>query len=390
MAWVNTRRATDGSMRYLGMFRDPSGAQRSAGAFRQRAEALRAGHAAEAKVHDGSWVDRKAGQIRFADYVEQSWWPSLQHLELTTKAAYRSILDAHYLPHFGQFPMAAIRPTDVQGWVNTVARTGLSARSTRKHHTMLTSIFKAALRDRIVPYNPCLETTLPKVVTPPREIITPAQFEQLLAAIPSQHRVLLLVGIETGMRWGELAGLRPRHLDLERRLIVVQETMVEISKKNSPTSERFQVKPYPKNDKRRVITIGEELSKLLSSRICEFGMGPDDLLFPSTSRDLQQPTSRNTFRTKVWRPAVEAAGIPVGVRMHDLRHAHASWLLAGGADLKTVMDRLGHSQITTTQRYLHALPGADELALEAFLRIRNQRPSSPPHPEPRGIGGPSL
>jgi site-specific recombinase XerD len=60
------------------------------------------------------------------------------------------------------------------------------------------------------------------------------------------------------------------------------------------------------------------------------------------------------------------------MRMHDLRHAHASWLLAGGADLKTVMDRLGHSQIQTTQKYLHTLPEADEQALAALTRIESR------------------
>ena len=79
--------------------------------------------------------------------------------------------------------------------------------------------------------------------------------------------------------------------------------------------------------------------------------------------------SRNTFRTRGWLPATRRAGLE-GVRIHDLRHAHASWLLAGGADLKTVMARLGHTQIQTTQRYLHTLPGADEGALQAFQRIR--------------------
>ena len=59
-------------------------------------------------------------------------------------------------------------------------------------------------------------------------------------------------------------------------------------------------------------------------------------------------------------------------RFHDLRHAHASWALAGGADLKAVMDRLGHAQITTTQRYLHTLPESDDQALIAFSRIRNR------------------
>jgi site-specific recombinase XerD len=84
--------------------------------------------------------------------------------------------------------------------------------------------------------------------------------------------------------------------------------------------------------------------------------------------------SRNTFRTRAWLPAVEKAQIDFGVRMHDLRHAHASWLLAGGADLKGVMDRMGHAQIQTTQKYLHALPDTDQRNLDAFERIlRNKR-----------------
>jgi len=81
------------------------------------------------------------------------------------------------------------------------------------------------------------------------------------------------------------------------------------------------------------------------------------------------PISRNTFRTCVWRPAVRASGIDFDVRVHGLRHAHASWLLAGGSDLKSVMDRMGHAQITTTQKYLDALPDADQRKLDALRRI---------------------
>jgi len=57
--------------------------------------------------------------------------------------------------------------------------------------------------------------------------------------------------------------------------------------------------------------------------------------------------------------------------MHDLRHAHASWLLAGGADLKTVMDRLVHSQIQTTQKYLHSLPDADDTCQRTRRRYKD-------------------
>lgn len=66
------------------------------------------------------------------------------------------------------------------------------------------------------------------------------------------------------------------------------------------------------------------------------------------------------------------AGVDFDLRMHDLRHAHASSLLAGGADLKAVMERIGHSQIMTTQKYLHTLPEAQDEELVAFERIRTR------------------
>lgn len=82
------------------------------------------------------------------------------------------------------------------------------------------------------------------------------------------------------------------------------------------------------------------------------------------------------FRTHIWRPAVEAAGIPASTKMQGLRHAHASWLLAGGADLEVVKERLGHSSIVTTQKYLGTLDETDQTAIDALTRIRS-RGSSP-------------
>jgi site-specific recombinase XerD len=77
------------------------------------------------------------------------------------------------------------------------------------------------------------------------------------------------------------------------------------------------------------------------------------------------------FHDQIWDPTIKKAGLEKGVRVHDLRHAHASWLLAGGADLQVVKERMGHGSITTTERYLHTLPTADETALTALSNIRN-------------------
>ncbi len=79
---------------------------------------------------------------------------------------------------------------------------------------------------------------------------------------------------------------------------------------------------------------------------------------------------RDWFTRQVWKPALATAGLTFTVRMHDLRHAHASWLLAGGADLQVVKERLGHASIATTELYLHTLPDADDTALDALSKIR--------------------
>ena len=81
---------------------------------------------------------------------------------------------------------------------------------------------------------------------------------------------------------------------------------------------------------------------------------------------------RAWFRREVWQPALERAGLTFEVRFHDLRHAHASWLLAGGADIQVVKERMGHSSITTTQKYLHTLPNADAAAVAALDNIRRR------------------
>ncbi len=374
MGWVVERPVRDGKTRYTAAYRDRAGRIRSAGTFSTRREADRAAGRQDGKVIDGSWIDPTGGRIGFAEYAMEVWLPS-RHLEVTTRAGYLSYLRNHFVPFFGPTPLADVMPSTVQQWVRQVADQGLSPRSIAKYHVMLHSVFARAVRDRLIAFNPCQDTELPKVITRKARTLTPDEFAAILTEIPERFGALVMTDIETGLRWGELVALRPRHIDFLRRTITVEETIVEVSRKDSPTGERMIVKPYPKDDEPRTLRVSQALLDTLAARIAELGLARDDLLFPSREIAGGQPLSRATFNTRYWKPAVQRSGVDFPVRMHDLRHAHASWLLAGGADLKTVMERMGHSQIMTTQKYLHTLPDADDKALAAFEAVRKRATS---------------
>jgi integrase len=378
MPWVERRVISSGVVRYKAIYRDPAGRKRSAGMFTSKTAASKAAHAADGAIDHGSWIEPKNGRITFTRYVEDAWWPS-RHLEVSTKAAYRSNLDHHLVPYFGELPLEAILPTTVQAWVTDALAGGLSPRSVRKYHTLLHGIFARAVRDRVINANPAAYTELPKVIAKRMRALTPAEFDTLMTNIPVEHRLMVLFAAETGLRWGELVALRPHHLDLTSRALTVEDVYVEVSKKNSPTGQRMILRHYPKDNEPRSMRITSELTALLRARIDSESMAPDQLLFANHAG---QPISRSTFRARVWLPAVATTKLDFHLRWHDLRHTHASWLLAGGADLKTVMDRLGHTQISTTQRYLHTLPNTDDAALTALARVRAASPSPPACPKP--------
>ena len=89
MAWSRVRVDSEGQRRHTGYYRDPEGKTRSAGTFPSQRAALRAAQRCDARVEEGSWLNRQAGRITFRRYVEDVWWPS-RHLEASTKAGYRS------------------------------------------------------------------------------------------------------------------------------------------------------------------------------------------------------------------------------------------------------------------------------------------------------------
>jgi integrase len=252
MPWVEKRIAAGGKPRYVALYRDPTGAKRSAGTFPSKVVATRAAYDAARTIKHSTWIDPKDGKITFTDYVEQAWWPS-RHLEVSTAAAYRSNLDHHLIPYFGGHPLDAILPSTVQAWVTHAINGGLSPRSVRKYHTLLHGIFARAVRDRILLSNPAAHTELPKVITRRMRVLTPDEFDNLLANVPAEHRAMVLLAAETGLRWGELVALRPHELDARTATLTVQDVYVEVSKKNSPTGQRMILRHYPKDNEPRTL-----------------------------------------------------------------------------------------------------------------------------------------
>jgi integrase len=248
-------------------------------------------------------------------------------LEVNTRAGHRSYLEQHFLPFFGDLPMADILPSTVQAWVTQASAGGLSPRNIQKYHVMLHGVFKRAVRDRVIAYNPCSDTELPKIVARKTHILAPDEFDHLLSWFPHRHISLVLTEIETGLRWGELVALRPRHIDFLQRRITVEETIVEVSKRHSPTGERMIVKPYPKNDEPRMLTVSPQLLEVLAAHIDSLGLCGMTCIFPSTETARGRPISRNTFRTRVWLPTLEKAelGSMFGCTTCDMPMRRGSW-----------------------------------------------------------------
>lgn len=380
MAFAQQRITTAGTSRWYAIYFTPDGRQRSGGGFSNKRDAERAAIKLEQRAAAGTLADASRSRLTFSDYVEKYYWPAAQHLEPTTLAGYRSNLDRHFIPRLGPLPMNKIVASTVQAWVNDVStddedfegnrKPQLSPRSVRKYHTLLHSIFERAIIDQVIMINPCAHTVLPKFVKQPKKAITPEQFDSLLGEIPQRYRLMVLIAIETGVRWGELAALRPVDVDLETGEIHIRRVVLEVPKKITGHDKVWSIRDYPKDNEHRTIRIGDELCRDIREFMMASGRRGEDLLFATSTGS---PISRNVFRTRVWLPAIERSGLRQRVRFHDLRGAHASWLLAGGADLKAVMDRLGHRQIQTTQQYLGRLPDADERALAAFESIRHRR-----------------
>lgn len=233
----------------------------------------------------------------------------------------KGIVEHHLMPFFAG-KLASIRRERVQAYVTQ--RLGeASAHSVQKEFNVIKHMLRMAVEWEMIPVNPAEKLQAPKV--PPGRVryLNPAELTDLLEACPEWLRPIVMLAVATGMRRGEIVGLRWANFD-------------------TATSAQRLILPQTKNGESRVVYLNE-IAQMAISMLERKQSGK---LFPDVN---------NNQVTTAFRRAAKKAGIE-NFRFHDLRHTTASWLRMSGADIHTVATMLGHKDLRMASRYQHLDP----------------------------------
>ncbi|MET9301918.1 tyrosine-type recombinase/integrase [Micromonospora aurantiaca] len=371
---------------YRANWRDSANRQK-AKTFRTKKEANAYLAEVEGAINRGTYVDPHAGRLRFGEFVTR--WLAGRSVEVRTAERTESMLRAHLLPQWADWPLSRIDYLAVQEWVTNLGRT-LAPSTTAKHLGMLSMIMQTAIRARLIAVNPCEGVRIPRnragearAGTISRE----AFLGRLLPAVPVEHRGIVCAAAGAGLRWGECAGLPWEAVDLDRGLVHVGQVAVE-------THGGIVLRTYPKTRAGvRAVPMPRFLVDELRQRR---GAGsPDGRALVFADRD-GGPQRRSNFRRRVWLPSLVRAGLlgrvtevapsrwlavwpdrdgreqraefateaaavahaaasaVGGLRFHDLRHSYITWLVSDGVPVNVVRRVAGHEKVSTTlDRYTH-------------------------------------
>lgn len=370
MGWITRKEKDKGS--YIARYRDPAGRERSK-SFRTKGEARSFLNAAEDAKRRGEWSDPAGAKIRFEEFAGE-YVPTLSHLRPGTLMKLEGHLRNHILPFFDRTPLGAIRPADVRAWIARLQDDGLAAGTIGGVYRTFSKIMKTAVIDRLISRSPCVGIDLPKQASHEEmKFLEPAQVEALADAIEPRFRALIFMAAYTGMRWGELAALRMRRVNLLKGTVEVVESLSEIN-------GHIHIQP-PKTGKLRTLSLPRSLSEMIGEHIGPYP-SKDGFVFSSPEG---KPLRRN-FYNRHYLPALVRSGLDPDLclcinrkcgkrhrplfRFHDLRHTCAALLIAQGAHPKEIQERLGHSTITLTfDRYGHLFPSLDERLREGLDKM---------------------
>jgi integrase len=355
---IKRRRLSNGKSAYLAVCRNPEGRERSR-QFTRRADAERWIHAVEASKAEGQYVDPSGGRQTLSEWAQHCWEPMTGHLGRKSKARSDELLRVHVLPRFGLTPLARIDQVAIAEWVNELHRDrGLAPETVRKAVWELSRLLSAAVQNKRLASNPAQGLKLPKIQRQEMRFLAPDEIDTLLDVLDPRFRAWGLLAAYSGLRAGELFGLRRARFDALRSRVEVREELVEIS-----GHLHFEALLKSKSA-HRTVPLPRFVTEQVGAVIPINAVG-DHLLFHSPEGG---PIRTTNFRQRFWYPAVRRSGLPT-LRIHDLRHTAVSLWIAAGATPKEVQTWAGHSSITTTyDRYGHLFPGTEERVMNALER----------------------
>ena len=328
---------------------------------------------------------RRGKAMTFGEYADQ-WLAGRivkgQPLKPRTRAHYRRILDNVLIPTFGKLPLPAITAESVAEWY--AGRGNDTPTLTAHAYSLLRTIMASAVEDSSIPVrvNPCHirgagSTRRAHQVKP----LTLDELADLVEAMPDKYQLLILLAAWCALRFGELAELRRKDIDLTNGRIKVRRGVVR--------ADGEVIVGTPKSDAgARDVAIPPHLLPLVKAHLAEHAQpGRAGLLFPAAHGGQLAPSTlygKNPTRVKLpdgvieWRGGTNfymaraIAGHP-GLHFHDLRHTGAVLAAQTGATLAELMGRLGHSTPAAALRYQHAAADRDKAIAAALSALANGR-----------------
>lgn len=274
-------------------------------------------------------------KIYCADMETRLW----EHTMRTKKY----IVELKILPYFGNKRVNDITAADIRQWQNELIKMGYSPTYLKTINNQLSAIFNYAVRYYDLKSNPCAKAgSMGKSKAEEMDFWTGEEFRKFIDSVMNKRLsyMAFMILYWTGMRLGELLALNPKDVDLEKRTISITKSYQRLGKKDVITP--------PKTSKsKRVITIPEFLAADIKDYMDSlYDLQEDDRLFPITKYYLEHEMQRGIKESGVKR-----------IRVHDLRHSHASMLIELGFSPLEIANRLGHEKVETTlNTYAHLYP----------------------------------
>lgn len=353
--------------RWYARYRDDTGREH-AQRFDRKVDAQKWLDDATAGLVTGQYVDPRAGRKTLRECAE-AWRLAAPHAP-TMRDKVERTFKLHVYPTFGDRPVSAIRPSEVQSWASGLTLAPASAKVALGY---LSSVFKAAVLDRRVASNPCDQVSALPARRGDMWIPDLTTVNALRRHLPERYRAVVDLVAGSGMRQGEVFGLEVGAVTfLGTREVSVHQQLVCLSP-HPPYLDEVKSEAS-----RRVIPLATVTTNALAAHLA--GHPAQEVTIEHRS-DPRKPVTRSAelmFSTaaggpvtrsqwsQIWRPAAKKAGFPPRTGLHALRHFYASALIRHGESVKTVQKRLGHSSAAVTlDIYTHLWPDSDDRTRQA-------------------------